>query len=1182
MDQHAPAGSVYPSDGGEATGKTNEATLDQSPETFLESLFDRQVYDIGATENAAIGLFDRLAHPWPNTSVETSDTHFAGALFEVNTVDVARDGFRRNKERWTGQVAVVLDDVGSKAKRPPVMPTAIIETRPGNEQWVYAFNRIERDPALIETILQSAIAGGITDPEAGGITRITRLPGSLPKGKPHRAKLIWADWSRRFNPDVLIEKGFQVARVTPAAPAPVGELRLSDETTTEGRDDLERACQAIRDAKPGRIANTINAQAYFIGQRVGAGLIALEEAEAALLSAAGMYDRGAGHARNGLRDGIQRPIAHEEPDQEIEPFHPAPDGDRDAAIAAHPATIRAWADRNIPIMQATKAVARAYAEIGDDDDQGPKEKAKAKRAIRRQIRDQYGLDFLPASKITKKATITRVMLSGAQGVGKTRTVVGADGNPGILHGAQGLVSILFEPDHGKAAEAKKDYDDNAPEGSPPSIHVWGRGSPDPDQPDETMCRLPEIATALAQKGVSVRQALCDECPFANACGYLRQEAEIARLAAAPEGVAIFAPHDYAFLPLPSFVEPDLAIFDERPRDSGVGDDVGLSFDDLSETLRSATTNAYEEADAQAANLRFIRPLQVALRDAGRDHPGRILGALRDRGIDRDHITGAIAGLKDFQDRETAHAMRDALAQWDFSGRSFNLQNRLEQEIENREGTISRNLQTIFEALLIEIDKDRDQTVAITVGDVTRNGRTSKGVVAVKLKRLRLGRVPFLHLDGTGDHRLAQAIFGAMDHEHHRVERSPGGRGDRIVQVVGTDFHNAGLIGGKGKDGKVEPYTGHWADYYDAQRRDVQKAIAEHPGALVVGNKRVIKALKPEEYGAHKAHFGAIRGYNTWEKIDTVLIVGREQPSPAAVERIARAYAAHGDADFESLASGPYPTTTRGIRKRDGSGHPVKVAYHPNAWADRVLKSIRDTEIEQAIDRIRPIFKARAIKIILLSPVAVDLTVDQVMSWTDFRQGGSRIERALKTARVVPLSGREAARLLPGIWGNRTTAQEDLSEAGLLAISLNRETYLQILPIRIGTVATYKTEVEAGKRSREQTALIAAPPHKARAVLEALTGPLREFQVVKVFEPDQAAVEAAEAREERIAISMYDGGLSEVEAIRQTDGIETPAKTAKITEPEDPERKVMSFDLWYDRDDGSREHLHDALKRLAAE
>jgi len=928
---------------------------------------------------------------------------------------------------------------------------------------------------------------------------------------------------------------------------------LDHATTDEGRDLLERHCAEIRGLPQGGRNNAINRIAFTVGGHVAGGSIAYGEAHSALMSAglASGHDRYIEAVENGLRDGIQRPIARDDQDQKIEPFHPAPDGDRDAAIAAHPATIRAWADQNIPIMQATKAVARAYAEIElpdiDEPDRDQKLKAvkKEQRAIRKRIKDQFDLDFLPASKITEKAPITRVHLTGAQGISKTRTVVGADGNPGILHRSQGLVSVLFEPDHTKTTEAKNDYDKNAPEGSPPSIHIWGRGSLDPDQPDETMCRLPETAQRLAEKGVSVRKALCETCPFADVCGYLRQEEEIARLAAAPEGVAIFAPHDYAFLPLPAYVEPDLAIFDERPRDNGVGDPVCLSFDDLSETLRfdrplkaqRAAQTIHEEADAQAANLRFIRPLQVALRDAGQNHPTRILAALRDRGIDRDHIFGAIVGLKDFQDRETAHAMRAVLSQWDFSGRSFNLQNRLEQEIEKRDGKITRDLQTIFETLLIEIDKDRENSIGIGVGDVTRNGRRSKGIVAVKLKRPRLGRVPFLHLDGTGDHGMAQMIFGKMDHEQHRVERSPDGRGDRIVQVAGTDFHNAGLIGGrKGKDGKIEQYTRTWAAYYDAQRRDVQKVIAAHPGALVVGNKRVIKALKPEEHGAHSANFGAIRGHNRWEEIDTVLIIGREQPSPAAVERIARAYAAHGDADFESLGSNTYPETTRGIRKRDGTGHPVKVAYHPNTWAERVLRSIRDTEIEQAIDRIRPIFKDRPVKIVLLSPVAVDLTVDQVMSWADFKQGGSRIERALKTARVVPLSGREAARLMPGIWGDEKTARRDFKDTGFLRQILNRDTYLQFAALFPGTVATYRVDA---KSAREQTALIAAPPHEARAILEALTGRLREFQVLKVFEPDQAAVEAAETREERIAIAMHDGGLSEAEAAKVADGIKTP-------------------------------------------
>lgn len=1010
---------------------------------------------------------------------------------------------------------------------------------------------------------------GIPDPLAG-VARSGVIVGT----KDH-AQVEAIDWPKAKIKEAKARKpkGGAGPTITPEG--------LDHETTEAGRALLDRLCEQIRTAPQGDRNNAINKLAFTVGGHVAGGSIAYAEARDALLKAG----LASGHSRyfeaveNGLRDGLQRPLKPREEagadagDKAIEPYHPAPQGDRDAAIAAHPATIKAWGDRNIPIMQATKAVARAYAEEiehpeADDPERDLKLKAvhKAQRAIRRRIRDQFGLDHLPASEVTRTAPISRVMLTGAQGVGKTRAVVGADGTPGILHRAQGLVSILFEPDHGMAAQARRDYDRNASEGSPPSIVLRGRSADDPDQPRKKMCRLHGVAGKLAARGTSVKKALCERCPFAGVCGYLKQEAEVERMAAAPEGVAIFAPHDYAFLPLPGLIEVDLAIFDERPRDHGV-EDAEVSFEMLGEPLQfdrplipmNAIQASNEAADAQAANLQFIRPLMVALRNAGQDHPDHILGALRDQGIDKTRIIGAIAGLAYFQERAIAHAMRNAMTQWEFSGRTFNLESRLESEIDNREGKIARTLQTIFQALLIEIDKPREDAGGIEVADVPRrpgSREKAKGIIAVRTKALRIGRVPFLHLDGTGDHRIAQRIFGQMDVEHHPVERSRPGRGDRVVQVIGTDFHNAGLIGGrKGKDGTIDPYHGTWATTYDAQRADILKAIKARPGILVIGNKGVIEALKPGEHGAEAAHFGAIRGRNDWEKIDRIMIVGREQPSPAAVERIARAFAAHDDAPFESLNGKRYPQVQRGIRKRDGSGHGIMVDYHPNAWADRVLKQIRDAEIVQAVDRIRPIFKDQPIEITLLSPVAIDLTVDQVIDWQHWRKGGRRIEHALKQARVIPLSSREAARLLPDIWGGEKTARDDLSAAGLLRQNLNRESYLQFDAIRIGVVASYRAEVGAGKRARDHEALIAAPPAEARAVLEALTGPLRHFEVIKVIEADPAAAEAAEAREERIAIAMHDGGLTEAEAIRVADGLDVPDLSS--VEPEDHSRRAIA-------------------------
>lgn len=193
--------------------------------TFLSALFDRGSYPIGATESVCIGQQYSggafVARPWPFTEVLASDTHFSLHLFEFNTPATAGD-FRRRKERWTGTPLIGLDDVGEikngvRIKTPPVKPTLILETKPGSTQWLYALNRIERDPSVVETILESAKEGGMTDPGAVDRTRIFRLPGSKPPNKTFAARVVFEDMERRFNPDVLVEKAFQVRVVEKTA-----------------------------------------------------------------------------------------------------------------------------------------------------------------------------------------------------------------------------------------------------------------------------------------------------------------------------------------------------------------------------------------------------------------------------------------------------------------------------------------------------------------------------------------------------------------------------------------------------------------------------------------------------------------------------------------------------------------------------------------------------------------------------------------------------------------------------------------------------------------------------------------------------------------------------------------------------------------------------------------------------
>lgn len=133
-------------------------------------------------------------------------------------------------------LVMVLDDIGSKSKTPPLPPTWIMETSPGNYQWGYAFDP-DHQPKKGEfaaAILAIADAG-FTDPGACNPVRNFRIPGSvnLKEGKGlFESRLV------EFHPDRV----FTLAAICAAlgvTPGPVQAdgprpLRVTD----DGGDDV--------------------------------------------------------------------------------------------------------------------------------------------------------------------------------------------------------------------------------------------------------------------------------------------------------------------------------------------------------------------------------------------------------------------------------------------------------------------------------------------------------------------------------------------------------------------------------------------------------------------------------------------------------------------------------------------------------------------------------------------------------------------------------------------------------------------------------------------------------------------------------------------------------------------------------------------------------------------------------
>ena len=94
-------------------------------------------------------------------------------------------------------LVMMLDDVGTKAKVPPLPPTWIMETSEGSFQWGYAFSD-QPTKGEFTAAMTAIAAAGYTDPGATNAVRNFRLPGSVnlkPGRGEFKARLV------EFHPD---------------------------------------------------------------------------------------------------------------------------------------------------------------------------------------------------------------------------------------------------------------------------------------------------------------------------------------------------------------------------------------------------------------------------------------------------------------------------------------------------------------------------------------------------------------------------------------------------------------------------------------------------------------------------------------------------------------------------------------------------------------------------------------------------------------------------------------------------------------------------------------------------------------------------------------------------------------------------------------------------------------------
>ena len=159
-----------------------------------------------------------LKYTWP--AFLPSYRQREGESWFINTGAFILDRFKDGKPSASAAnceyvLFMMLDDIGTKSKAPPLAPTWVIETSPGSFQWGYAF-REQPTKGEYTAAITAIAAAGYTDPGATNAVRNCRLPGSVNQ-KPGRdgfqARLVEFHPEREFS----LSEVCAALGVTPAA-----------------------------------------------------------------------------------------------------------------------------------------------------------------------------------------------------------------------------------------------------------------------------------------------------------------------------------------------------------------------------------------------------------------------------------------------------------------------------------------------------------------------------------------------------------------------------------------------------------------------------------------------------------------------------------------------------------------------------------------------------------------------------------------------------------------------------------------------------------------------------------------------------------------------------------------------------------------------------------------------------
>ncbi len=568
-------------------------------------------------------------------------------------------------------------------------------------------------------------------------------------------------------------------------------------------------------------------------------------------------------------------------------------------------------------------------------------------------------------------------------------------------------------------------------------HIFSRvktvaGRSQKDKQGNTLCQKSKLAESTAEAGLSISKTLCKNkdnlCEFYNSCGYQNQfmsEEKIAEWKSQwPEGFPTELLNDVTVMTHANLFlqtnkrlpKPSLIVVDEAFYQQGI----------------------YEEKVNSIELYKGKHPISNVILSHLTDGESNLLAKLREHGYSVKDL------LNEAHLIEGAHNEDNQSAPLLPSFPSNKQQLIIEDIVTKKRASLI--LKSVAQEMTIT---ERDECHSVSYDD------ENDQVLIHQRNELTIPEdVPTVFIDAD-----AQKVILEKFRSNVHFEKIPVQRQAIFHQTKDITFSKYTLLKKNEKSDKIQ-----------SEIKRFIRNIVKGGSTLVVCSKTIRAVLTGEDRkameqesqleGATVIHFGNLRGLNEYSNYRNVIILGREQPSAVGVENNARALFWNDKESIKFLPfvgeHKPFENKQRPYRLKDKTVKTVSTQVHPDKRVQLLLEQIREHETVQAIDRLRLLrpHKNGQRNVYILSSVPLDLTIDNLFSWTQFQKLLDLLDEAQG---VIPLNPKHLMMRCPVSARSKSTAERmktNLKDLNPLIDTYIREMRLYSIGYRVTNKGKY--------------------------------------------------------------------------------------------------------------------------------